>query len=72
MTRDEHLAWCKQRANEYADAGDISQAYASMMSDMRKHPELADHSGLMLGMMLMVNGHLNSPREMRKFIDGFN
>ena len=23
-TRDEHLEWCKQRAREYLDAGDLA------------------------------------------------
>ena len=42
-TRDEHLAWCKQRALEYADRGDTTNAVASMMSDLGKHPETENH-----------------------------
>lgn len=38
-TREEHLEWCRQRALEYVDADDPVQAYASMSSDLRKHPE---------------------------------
>ena len=30
LTRDEHLAWCKRRALEYVDAGDLTHAVASM------------------------------------------
>lgn len=72
MTRAEHLEWCKQRALECVDMNDTSQAWASMASDMSKHPETAKHSALELGMMLLMGGHLNSPVKMREFILGFN
>lgn len=72
MTRAEHLAWCKTRALEYVDAGDNSQAFASMASDLGKHPDTAKHGALELGMMLQFGGHLSTACEMRKFIEGFN
>lgn len=72
MTRQEHLGWCKQRAREYLDKGDVQNAYASMGSDLGKHPETAGHAGIQMGLMLMLGGHLNSVDEMRKFIEGFN
>jgi hypothetical protein len=72
MTRAEHLAWCKERALVYADQGDVSQAMASMGSDLNKHPETENHSGMPLMMMLAMNGHLDTPGELRKFIEGFN
>lgn len=72
MTRVEHLAWAKQRALEYLDAGDQKNAVASMLSDLRKHDELADHSGVMLGMMLLMGGHMNEREEVRRWIVGFN
>lgn len=71
-TRAEHLAWCKKRALEYCDAGDVAQAFSSMGSDLGKHPETENHSAIQLGMMLLMGGHLNTPGEMRKFIEGFN
>jgi len=71
-SRAEHLKWCKQRALEYCDAGDVNQAYASMASDLGKHPETEGHAAIQLGMMMLMGGHLNSPMEMRKFIEGFN
>lgn len=43
-----------------------------MASDLRKHPDTEDHAGVQLGMMLMVGGQLNTPAEMRKWINGFN
>lgn len=71
-TRQEHLAWCKRRALEYVAMGDNNQAFASMSSDLRKHKDTANHAAIELGMMLLMAGHLNSPQEMRKFIEGFN
>jgi hypothetical protein len=71
-TRDEHLAWCKQRALVYVDAGDLSQAFTSMGSDLDKHPATTGHSGIKLGVLLLVSGRLNTPREMRDFINGFH
>jgi len=72
MTRTEHLQWCKDRAIEYVDAGDLNQAYTSMASDLGKHPETSHHTGIELGFMLMFAGQLSTPGEMRKFILGFN
>jgi hypothetical protein len=72
VTREKHLAWCKQRALEYVDNGDIQQAYTSMASDLNKHPETEGHTGIQLGMMLMMSGHLSTDDEMREFIEGFN
>ena len=71
MTRQEHLDWCKQRALKYLDAGDLNNAFASMISDIRKHPETAVHGGIELGVMLKISGLMSSPEEIRKFIEGF-
>jgi hypothetical protein len=71
-TREEHLEWCKKRALEYCDIGDVNQAFASMGSDLRKHPETANHAGIGLGMQLLFAGQLDTPEKMRKFINGFH
>ena len=71
-TRNEHMIWCKKRALEYVESGDIAGGYASMLSDLKKHPETADHIGIGLGLMLMMNGKLSTAREMKTFIEGFN
>ncbi len=72
MNRTEHLQWCKDRALAYVNAGDLSQAYASMGSDMRKHPETEKHPAISLGFQMMFNGFLDTREKMRKFINGFN
>lgn len=72
ISREEHLAWCKNRALELLGQGDLTQAYASMASDLGKHDGTAGHPAIKLGMMLMMRGHLSTDSEMRKFILGFN
>jgi hypothetical protein len=70
MTYDEHLAWCKQRALEYVDAGELLNAWASIGRDLKIHPETAHHPGIEMGTILLINGHLKTPEEMRRFIEG--
>ena len=72
MSRQEHMEWCKRRAMEYVDAGDVQQAFASMASDLGKHPETQEHIGITLGMMQLMGGMLATPHAMRQFIEGFN
>lgn len=70
--REDHLQWCKDRANEYVDNGDMQQAFASFHSDMQKHPETANHIALEMGTMLLVSGNLSNAHQMREWINGFN
>jgi len=72
MDRQEHLEWCKKRALEYVDIGDTSQAFASMLSDLRKHPETENHPAMKMGAQMIFAGLLTTPQEMRVFINGFN
>lgn len=72
VTRAEHLAWCKERALEYVDAGDYRTAWASMTSDLGKHPETRDHDAIALGTMLLMIGENANVDDMRKFIEGCN
>lgn len=72
MDRTEHLQWCKDRALEYVETGDLTNAFASFTSDMSKHEETSGHSALQLGTMLMVGGQLATSPDMRKWIEGFN
>lgn len=71
MTRQEHLAWCKQRALEYLKTNDIKQCGASFISDMNKHEETAKSRDLVNGLIMM---ELMSPNvaSMRRCIEGFN
>lgn len=72
MTREEHLNWCKERALEYVETGDLTNAWASMVSDLNKHDETRGHVAIELGTMLMMTQKLSTQSEMRRFIEGFN
>lgn len=71
MTRSEHLAWCKKRALEYLDRHDVSNAIASMLSDLSKHDELRG-IGEKLGPLGLLYAMQNDVRGARDFIVGFN
>lgn len=69
-TRQQHIAWVKQRALEYLP-NDVEQAFASYISDMRKHPE-ADPGCVIheLAFSLKRSGRLKTAQQMREFIEG--
>lgn len=73
MTRQEHLAWCKQRALQYVATGDYNSAVTSMLSDLDKHPDTKDSAGgilAQLGMFELIN---RPTREsITRYIEGFN
>lgn len=72
MTREEHLEWCKKRAREYLDRGDVKNGVTSMLSDLTKHEETQFGGGgmlMVLGMQTIMSGDLQAAR---RFIEGFN
>lgn len=70
MNRAEHIAWAKGRAIEYVEAGDPANAWSSLVSDLRKHPETREHAAIELGAMLAMAGHLSTVPQVRDFIKG--
>jgi hypothetical protein len=73
VTRDEHLEWCKQRAREYLDRGELADAVASMGSDMDRHPETrmaGEKMGTLIyvAMIRITEGDVQGVRE---WIEGF-
>ena len=59
LTRDEHLDWCRKRALEHLDVGDLTHAVASMASDLKTHPDTDNPAlnGLVtIGMMYVTDG----------------
>ena len=70
--RAKHLAWCKKRALEYLDKGELQNAVTSMLSDLNKHPETEKSSGGMFAMLGIVSLRSGDPNEVRRFIEGFN
>ena len=73
MTRQEHLAWCKQRALECIDGGDANSAIASMMSDLSKWDGGQMYDATMLQIaaaeVLMFR---RTPDDIRNWVEGFN
>lgn len=72
MNRQSHLEWCKKRAHEYLAKGDVQNAVASMMSDLKKHPKTEGSVGGILGMLGLQAAISNDVGEARRYIDGFN
>lgn len=74
MTRQEHLDWCKKRALEYVEIGQMQNALNSFLSDLTKHPETEDTAMLarQMGAPLLFGGHLSTAHQMREWINGFN
>lgn len=78
ITRAEHLAWAKERAkqelwrDDKTDAEAISNACASISSDLEKHPETSGHIGGQLFFAQILGGLMTTRQQADKFIEGYN
>lgn len=75
MTRAEHVQWCKERAMEYVEQGDLLNGVTSMMSDMTKHPETKESGQgvlAMLGVLAMQQAATGDRDGVVRYIQGFN
>lgn len=72
MTREEHLAWCKRRAYEYLDQGDVQNAITSMMSDLQKHEETKTIAGGTIDLIGFWAATSHDKQAAKRYIDGFN
>lgn len=72
-TAREHLNWCVGRAMQYAEAGDMPQAWASFESDCLSHDGTRHiPSHLLYGMEMFRQIEAgSSPAEFCQFIDGW-
>jgi hypothetical protein len=68
-TRDEHLAFCKQRALECVEDGDLMNAVTSMGSDLDKHPETKCNAYLLMAGAL--DAQKGDAPAVRRWIEGF-
>jgi hypothetical protein len=69
-----HLDWCIARAMEYANAGELTLAWASFISDVRKHPETAyigEDRLTAQAMVVQSSSELTSVNDFRNFITAF-
>jgi len=66
-----HLAWCKARALDYLDVGDIRSAITTILLDLTKNDEtraLCTHPVAREGMRICLGGDLHAARA---FVLGF-
>ena len=71
--RQTHLQWCKDRAKEHLEKGDIANGMASFMSDMGKHEETAKTMNNGLSKMICMQALMsNNAQECIRCVDGFN
>lgn len=68
-TREEHLIWCKFRAHQYLDQGQISHAIASIQSDLQQHSATKNHQAIGLASRLLIARRLGTIAEVRQFVD---
>lgn len=66
-----HLQWCKDRANEYLNRGNVIAGVTSMLSDLDKHPDTALPTGSPLAMLGLM-ACLGTVSDARRFVEGFN
>ena len=71
MNAREHLDWCVERAMDYANTGDMPQAWASFGSDVGKHEDTAHIATHELFAMAMFSGLYDRPEAFRDFISGW-
>lgn len=71
MDRAEYLKWCKDRAIDYLNHNDLNGAVASMMSDMRKHPETEGYPAI-LDVLGIIEVRNHNREGVRRWITGFN
>lgn len=71
-TRDEHLAWCKTRALQILESGDMAGAMASMISDLGNWEKPLYDAHLISTMAMDAMMFRKTTDQMRNWIEGFN
>ena len=71
-TREEHLVRCKQEAIARLEAGDLSGAIASMISDLRKSGDPLYDATVLRELLVEALVHRTTPDEVRLWINSFN
>lgn len=73
MTKEEHLAWCKQRALMDMNLFGVLGLLGSLASDLKRHPETVDVYNDLLkeGMKKRLSGELESVEQVHEFLAKF-
>jgi hypothetical protein len=69
-TREQHIAWAKERALEHVDRGDLADAVAALIIDLGKHEETRDIEIGVLRDALTV-GQSSDAARVRRWIEEF-
>lgn len=72
QTREQHLAWCKERALAILESGDDAGAVASMISDLGKWKEPMYDQATMNLMSADALFFRKTAPEVKNWIEGFN
>lgn len=72
-TREQYVQWCKDRAMEYVERGDLLEGVTSMMSDMDKRDDTKLKGALgALGIHAAMQAQQGNRDMVERFILGFN
>jgi hypothetical protein len=71
-TRADHIQWCKDRALEYVEFGDLDKAIASMQSDLKKHPETRLPMTIERATDIQILFRVHTKQHVIDWINGFN
>jgi hypothetical protein len=72
ISREDHIQWCKDRALAYVELGDSNQAIASMISDLKKHPETTIAPAVERALLIPILFKQTDERKLIEWINGFN
>lgn len=70
--RSDHLQWCKDRALEFVDAGQLPNAFSSFMSDLNKFDEPMYEAELLRTLTIVGFAQCGTADKMRAWINGFS
>lgn len=68
MTLTEHVQWARRRAHAIVDVGDGADAFASMISDLKKHDET--HAAAMMCFAAAMLVDPDDKEAVKRWIDG--
>jgi hypothetical protein len=71
-TREQHLVRCKQEAIARLEAGELSGAIASMISDLKKSEDPLYDATVLRELLVEALVHRTTPDEVRSWINSFN
>jgi len=72
MIRKEYIEWCKKRALERVEKGELAEAIVALSNDMSKSSKTIDHPLIDYGMILVIAGYFSTAKQVKEFINTIN